>query len=255
VSVSGSGLLSIEGPTIVNNGSSVSIFGGGTIILTPHGTPYTQADTINDLLILSGTLNISNHAVDLPGANLSTIAALVGTGYSNGQWNGLGIDSSSAANDTTHTTALGVILNNDGEGSPIYTPSLVLPPDKKRLGLFQGDDPQLNDVLVAYTYYGDADLDGTVDGSDYTLIDNGYASHGAMTGWYNGDFNYDGVIDGSDFTLMDNAFNNQGTSFGPSAEVAAITSEVAPAAVPEPTSAGLIALAAVGTFRCRRFAR
>ena len=29
----------------------------------------------------------------------------------------------------------------------------------------------MNDVLVKYTYYGDANLDGKVDGSDYSRID------------------------------------------------------------------------------------
>jgi fibronectin-binding autotransporter adhesin len=250
VYISGSGLLTVSGPTTVNNGSSVAIFSGGTIILTPHGEPYTQADTINGLVILGGTLNITNHAIDLPGADLPTIGALVASGYSDGAWNGTGIDSSAAANDTTHTTTVGVILNNDGDGNPIYTnPGLVMPPDKKRLGLFQGDNPQVNDVLIAYTYYGDANLDGKVDGSDYTLIDNGYAHH--MTGFYNGDYNYDGVIDGSDYTLMDNAFNNQGASFGPSAQVATITSQVAPATVPEPAAVGLVSIA-VAVLRRRR---
>ena len=65
-------------------------------------------------------------------------------------------------------------------------------------------------MLVRYTFYGDANLDGHVDGSDYSLIDNGALLH--LTGWQNGDFNYDGVINGSDYTLIDNAYNTQGTA-------------------------------------------
>ena len=34
--------------------------------------------------------------------------------------------------------------------------------------------PGAGDVLLKYIYYGDANLDGEVDGSDYSLIDNGY---------------------------------------------------------------------------------
>jgi hypothetical protein len=64
-------------------------------------------------------------------------------------------------------------------------------------------------VLVKYTYFGDADLNGSVDGSDYSRIDNGYLA--SATGWFNGDFNYDDIINGSDYTLIDNAFNRQGT--------------------------------------------
>jgi hypothetical protein len=80
-------------------------------------------------------------------------------------------------------------------------------------GLYSSFDDQAavsTDVLVKYTYFGDANLDGQVDGSDYTKIDNGFNNH--LIGWSNGDFNYDGVIDGSDYTLIDNAFNTQGTS-------------------------------------------
>jgi hypothetical protein len=80
------------------------------------------------------------------------------------------------------------------------------------------------DVLVKFTYYGDANLDGKVDGTDYSRIDSGYLTK--ATGWYNGDLNYDGVVDGSDYTLMDNAFNTQGASLA--SLIAIQTAAVAP---------------------------
>jgi hypothetical protein len=86
---------------------------------------------------------------------------------------------------------------------------------------------------------GDANLDGEVDGSDYSLIDAGYSSAGLLTGWYHGDFNYDGVIDGSDYTLIDNAFNNQGAGLSSAAVVAESTAQTA--AVPEPGESFLVA--------------
>jgi hypothetical protein len=109
-------------------------------------------------------------------------------------------------------------------------------------------------VLVKYTYYGDANLDGAVDGSDYTLIDNGFTNH--LSGWQNGDFNYDGVVDGSDYTLIDNAFNTQGASLGsnPAALIAGSTSQIAggTSAVPEPATLGLLGLGAIGLLGRRR---
>jgi hypothetical protein len=75
---------------------------------------------------------------------------------------------------------------------------------------FDGQAVSSSDVLVKYTYYGDANLDGKVDGTDYSRLDN--AIMHPATGWFNGDFNYDGTTDGSDFTLLDNAFNSQGAS-------------------------------------------
>ena len=63
-------------------------------------------------------------------------------------------------------------------------------------------------MLVKYTYFGDANLDGTVNAADYLQIDNGLNSGGNV--WRNGDFNYDGVVNGDDYSLIDNAFNTQG---------------------------------------------
>src|SRR5207253_2882119 len=55
-----------------------------------------------------------------------------------------------------------------------------------------------SDVLVMYTYGGDANLDGKINIDDYIRIDNGIAS--GLTGWTNGDFNYDGKINIDDYT-------------------------------------------------------
>jgi hypothetical protein len=107
-----------------------------------------------------------------------------------------------------------------------------------------------NDVVVKYTFYGDADQNGKVDGSDYSRIDNGSLT--GATGWFNGDFNYDGVINGSDYTLIDNAFNTQGAQLN--ASVAIATAQVAVnSLVPEPTALALIGLAVpLLPGRCRR---
>jgi hypothetical protein len=116
-------------------------------------------------------------------------------------------------------------------------------------------------VLVKYTYYGDANLDGAVTSADYSRIDSGYladvSSPGSVTGWFNGDFNYDGQINGSDYTLIDNAFNTQGTAIAAEIAVpgATPTSQIAGAvSVPEPASLGLMSVVALGLCRrrCRR---
>jgi hypothetical protein len=107
-------------------------------------------------------------------------------------------------------------------------------------------------VLVKYTYYGDANLDGIVNGADYQQIDNGFGMH--LTGWSNGDFNYDGVVDGSDYSLIDNTFNQiNATGAGPLA-IACPTGLIASGGtseVPEPTVGWLglgqsVSCAAVG---------
>jgi hypothetical protein len=154
--------------------------------------------------ITTGATDIGRGSEILPGASLGSITAQVRSGFNGGSWNGTtGVTSSAAAADTTHLTAVGVIQNNQG-GAPVYSAS----------NLFEGAAPSPTDVLVKYTYYGDANLDGAVNSADYTLIDAAYladqSAPGSLTGWFNGDFNYDGTINGSDYTLIDNAFNEQG---------------------------------------------
>jgi autotransporter-associated beta strand protein len=190
----------------------------------------------------TGTLDLTNNDMDVVNSTLSLVQNQVKQGYNGGLWTGNGITSSTAAADTTHLTAIGVILNNDGFGNPLYGTGTTLK-------LFDGQSPGLSDILVKYTYYGDANLDGKVDGSDYARIDNGFLQH--LTGWYNGDFNYDGVVNGSDYTLIDNTFNQQGAAL--SETVASSAAQVAgTSAVPEPVGAGLLGLASIGLLRRRR---
>jgi hypothetical protein len=59
-------------------------------------------------------------------------------------------------------------------------------------GTFGGVAANSGDVLIMYTYAGDANLDGLVDAADYGYIDN-YFQFPGSSGFANGDFNYDGI--------------------------------------------------------------
>jgi fibronectin-binding autotransporter adhesin len=174
----------------------------------------------------SGKLDLANNDMDVTNGSLPSISSEIGTG----------ITSSAAVSYAAHLTALGVIQNNQG-GSAIFTAANPL----------DGTVPGTGDILTKYTYYGDSNLDGKVDGSDYSRIDNGYLAN--LTGWFNGDFNYDGVVNGSDYTLIDNAFNNQGAAITAQVESVTIAVEVS---VPEPASVGIVGLAMTMTMRRRR---
>ena len=198
-----------------------------------------------------GLFDITDNDLDLPVNSLSGTFQLIAQGYNNGSWNGSGgITSSTAAADTAHLTALGFMQNNQS-GATLYTAS----------HLFDGIAPGAGDVLVKYTYYGDANLDGKVDGSDYSRIDTAYladkSNPAALTGWFNGDFNYDGIVDGSDYTLIDNAYNFQQASLDGSiapqtAESLSQINDNAGTVVPEPASIALLGLTAVSALRRRR---
>ena len=181
---------------LTRNFSSISIASNASAFFStaPLHSDRTVVET--NTLSVMGQLDLGGNDMIVHNGNLAAITTLLTTGYANGQWNGTGISSAAAHNDTTHLTALGAIQNTlyGGAGQP----------------LFDGTAPLTSDILIKYTYYGDTNLDGKVDGTDYSRIDNAYLS--AATGWYNGDFNYDGHIDGSDYTLIDNAFNTQRTA-------------------------------------------
>jgi hypothetical protein len=204
----------------VNTSSSV-LFGAGTLgsgfnqrkiaalNLGPASTAMLAApvDHADRTVLVTATLSMASTALldmtgndmIVTGGSLPTINGLVAGNFRFGSFNsGTGITSSTAAADTTHTTAVGVISNNQG-GSALYGGNT---PFDGQTGI------PLNAVLLKYTYIGDTNLDGKVDGSDYSNIDYGYGN--SKTGWFNGDVDYDGVVDGSDYSYMDNVFNNQG---------------------------------------------
>jgi hypothetical protein len=63
------------------------------------------------------------------------------------------------------------------------------------------------DVLVKYTWYGDADFNGQVNFDDYIYTDNGF--NNGLAGWLNGDFDLNGQVDFDDYILLDLGFNSQ----------------------------------------------
>ena len=242
-----------------NTGTGILIRSLNTITLVAGGAPYAQLNLLpavtranRQLLItagltIGGTTNawqgkvdFANNDADLQSGSLAVVINQVSQGFNRGAWNGAGgIVSSSAAN-ASHLTAIGIIQNNQG-GAPLFTAA----------HLFDGTAPGTADILLKYTYFGDTNLDGKVDSTDYSRIDNGFLAHGSSTGWYNGDFNYDGVIDGSDYALIDNTFNTQGAVL--SANIAAEIDVFSDPSsnVPEP-AIGMLSIAIAGLIHPRR---
>jgi autotransporter-associated beta strand protein len=241
------GTLILSGSGAFPSATALSISAGATAQIAAHTGGSAGIVVIKaSQLTFSGTagswgglLDLTNNSAIVTGGSLSNVTSQIAEGFASGSWNGTaGIISSTAAADTSHLTAVGVI-KNDNAGTAVYS-------------TFDNTSTVDGDILVKYTWYGDANLDGAVDGSDYTKIDAGFSSAGKLTGWANGDFNYDGKIDGSDYTLIDNAFNTQAATLGsnPLALVADSTAQIA--AVPEPASVGLIGIALIARLRRRR---
>ncbi len=148
------------------------------------------------------------------------------------KWDGPGLTSSTARTFNVaqgfDLTGIGVIRNSDldvttGIPGSSYTS-------------FSGQAVTPDDVLVKYTYIGDANLSGAVSFDDYVGMDNAFFGLIPNLGWATGDINFDNVINFDDYSKVDQAFFFQAAPLG-HADVAA---------VPEPGGWLIAVLAAWG---------
>src|SRR5207248_10647730 len=118
--------------------------------------------------------------------------------YNGGTWNGNGIvtSMSSAISPNVLTQLVAVSALDAGYAG----------------GTFGGLSVASGDALVMYTWGGDANLDGTLNGDDYFQIDSHFNQDGIVFGYYNGDFNYDGAINGDDYFIIDSNWNTGSTA-------------------------------------------
>jgi autotransporter-associated beta strand protein len=245
---SGSGTLQLSGtntysgPTVVMEGTllfnaketlagMLGVGPGAAAVVGAHGahtitTPAVSIDAAN-----GGKLDMKDNEliVDYSGASpISSIVALIQAGYSGGAWTGNGITSASAAAAASGAmkTALGV-----AEATDVFS---TFPAS------FAGQSVDNTSVLVRYTAYGDATLDGTVDTTDFNILAANFGTSGRR--WSQGDFNYDGNVDTIDF-------NQLASNFGASVPASALSSSPG-VLVPEP--AYIAVFAGVGLLGRRR---
>jgi hypothetical protein len=248
----GPGAMTIDGPQ--NNGSASALVVNGGVVTFATGSGGALALTVNsggravfaatqDLRAIAvtgdGSVDVDNQKLivrdgvigGFDGANYTGITGLVQRAYNFGAWDGPGGLTTSQADAADGLTGL-AIATADAAGHAG--------------GTFGGVSVDGDDVLVMYTYAGDANLDGLVDASDYGNIDN-WVQFPGTDGYANGDFNYDGVIDASDYGIIDNSIQLQGAPF----PVSAAPATAGTVAVPEPSAVMLLA-AAAAVFPRRR---
>jgi autotransporter-associated beta strand protein len=188
---------------------------------TTAGRSSSKTSQISTLNLGSGTLDLNDN--DLVVGN--TTAAAVRAQLISGQ-----ITSTVAASQANR--ALGSAQASEVLGAVYPVP-------------FSGVQVQSgSDVVVRYTYRGDANLNGQVDSVDFNAL---AAAYGATSGgvWKDGDFNYDDKINTLDFNYLAGNFNATPI---PSALPGATLGSV----VPEPGSLSLIALGIAGLVARRR---
>ena len=260
------GAVTGTGNTVVNAGgsltayqirqNSLSIGGGAAVTLLPSGSGSTThpanpnninfSSSVTSLSIAgttnawTGTLDIGNNGLVVAYGSgsdpYSTIDNQIKSGFNGGNWGGTGITSSLAAAAIHATNPLNIGLVD-------FTPGLH---GDATLIVFEGQTITTNAVLVRLTYMDDLVLSGDMSQNNATSDALLFAANfGTGTTWGVGDLTHDAVIDSNDallfaanygvgFPSLDGTTGNAG-SFGGGT-----------AAVPEPASVTLAALAALG---------
>ena len=243
ITKTGAGTLAVN--RLVSGAVTVS---QGTLKVNPGGASVTTSKVTGGVSVDSGAgakLDLSNNdmvVANTPvgskvGSSYTGLTGLIAQSYTFGDWTGPGITSINAGASGGLTT-LGIASGNQVFGIT-----------GTQTEMWSGQTVGANDTLIAYTYAGDANLDGVIDGGDYGVIDNFVQVPGA-SGYANGDFNYDGVIDGGDYGIIDNNIQAQGGPLITSAPQSLMTSGVS--AVPEPAATSLVAFASMAFLKRRR---
>jgi hypothetical protein len=102
------------------------------------------------------------------------------------------------------------------------------------------------EIEIMYTLLGDANLDGSVNGDDFTLMSDNF-NDGVTDGWDKGDFDYSGSVNGNDFSLMSGNFNE-----GASAAAPGLANGISLTNVPEPGAVLLGGMVLAGALGRRR---
>jgi hypothetical protein len=129
----------------------------------------------------------------------------------------------------------------------------VLTPGPGGTYTFLGLPVSSNDVLIRYTMFGDATLDGLVNFDDLLALAKHYNA-ATNTHWSAGDFNYDNVINFDDLLLLAKHYN----AYLPTQPLAGAPAEfsadlaTAFAEVPEPSAIGLTMAACGFALTARR---
>ena len=207
----------IAGSYVVGSTSSLPLTGG-------HGFIYTLgASYPSDLWPLSGDTWSIAYGVDNAGTAVGASAATVGGPavaviYNSGTPADLNtlIDPSAGWSLTAATA-----ISNDGKYIVGY-------------GTING---WTHGFLLTEASPGDANLDGSVDVNDLTIVLASFGNSGMV--WSQGDFNDDGRVDVNDLTILLTSF---GQSLGsPAGRIAA---------VPEPSGLAALAAGSLGLLAC-----
>jgi fibronectin-binding autotransporter adhesin len=204
------GVLQIANAAALSS-STLAVAAGGTAQVAA----YLRTSVGGLDLSGNGLVNVSSGSMAVAsGLSATALVAEILEGRGNGTWTGTsGITSSVAAANVAQGTPRAVGWLDNGNGS----------------------------VSFAFAAPGDTNLDWQVDVLDAAnVITGGKFNTGGASTWLQGDFNYDGIVNVLDIAdFLTTGLYNQGSYNSPPASIGAV------AAVPEPSTAAIVSLAAL----------
>jgi fibronectin-binding autotransporter adhesin len=234
------GALPANSALTISNGSLVQIANTGSANVQTLGSlsidPTSKLDLTN------------NHMYIVYGGGsdpMTTIYGYLKSGFNNGAWNGTTGIISSTAQTATNGLHYGIGWADGNDGTHKVSNTLL----------------SSGEILLKYTLLGDANLDGSVNGTDFSTLAANFGL--GVTNWDLGNFLYGSSVNGSDFSALAANFgqgdNGADVSVSP-ADIAALDAFAAAnglpsptiAAVPEPATLGILALGAGGLAVRRR---
>ena len=183
------GTFLYNGGTLVTG--AIDLFGGGRMLLASGTDKFVNTGTLTIDTANSSVLDLNECDARLTATAKASVENYTRTARNGGVWNAGGITSTAAR--LNGATGLGVLSGTEyiALGNASFDGVAIAP----------------TDVLVKYTWNGDANFDGRVTFDDYVKIDTGFNTH--LAGWLNGDFDYSGAVNFDDYVLIDIAFNQQ----------------------------------------------
>ncbi|MDX1963425.1 MAG: Calx-beta domain-containing protein [Pirellulales bacterium] len=207
-----------------------TVLGGATLVtsgIRQRGLNLAGASAIAEILpnggatglVVLDSLTVANDAVldlndndlvltyDPLGPNpLTTITGYVDNSYSSGAvpGSGLPVIGSTTVDSSGGSRVIIPVDNANSQFGDVGNPFYDLTLGNSTLGT------GFNQIVVRFTYPGDYNLDGQVDGADYTVVDSnlGTPTPGLSGGWTLGDGDFSGFIEPADYLPIDSNFGS-----------------------------------------------
>lgn len=173
----------------------------------------------------TGTFDLTNHDMIIGNSNLAAVQNEILNAFGAGTGFGGTITSSTGLADGDK---FWVAISADDLGITSWDNVNVTDP---------------NSVIIKYTYFGDANLDGAVTPDDYAVLDGNFGVVGG--GWLSGDVNLDGTVTADDYATLDG-------NFGKGTGIAGPLGSLSVNSVPEPASLFLLAVGSAGILSSRK---